>query len=194
MKIQTIIRLGAIVTMVTAIGFTFGEFIYFFGAADTVLFSWVFITVVMLEVFAIMALYAAQVKRGNVFLLIGFVLLVVNFILALMNHMGDLGVVTGLISQSQLDKAGQISIFVMLGVVRDWSWPLGFVIFGYGTYRAGVFSGWSGVLLALLGMTILFRDFWIIEYIFAALSFATWAWFGLALWKKAGDLVQDVTL
>ena len=194
MKIQTIIRLGAIVTMVTAIGFTFGEFIYFFGAADTVFFSWVFITVVMLQVFAIMALYAVQVKRGNLFTLIGFVLLIINFILALMNHMGDLGVVTGLLSQAQLEKAGEISIFVVLGAVRDWTWPLGFVILGFGTFRAGVFSRWSGVLLALLGVTILFRDFWIIEYIFAALSFATWAWFGLAVWNKAGNLAQDVTL
>ena len=64
--------------MVTATGFTFGEFVYFFGAANTVFFSWVFITVVMLQVFAIMALYAAQVKRGNLFTFIGFVLLIIN--------------------------------------------------------------------------------------------------------------------
>ena len=47
-----------------------------------------------------------------------------------MNHMGDLGVVTGLLSQAQLDKAGEISIFVVLEVVKDRTLPLGLSFLG----------------------------------------------------------------
>jgi small-conductance mechanosensitive channel len=78
MKQQTLYRLGALATLLTALGVTAGNLMYFFGRADTVFYIWYAFVVYFLWVFAYMALFAAQAKQGNLFVFLGFVLLVIG--------------------------------------------------------------------------------------------------------------------
>jgi hypothetical protein len=103
-----------------------------------------------------------------------------------MNQMGDLAADAGIITRAQLEQGPQIGLLVVLGVVEQWTWPLGLLLFGIGTLRAGVYSRWCGVLLILLGVISVIRDFWILEYLFAAIALVVFGWLGLSLWKKAG--------
>lgn len=172
--------------MVTALGLTIGELIYFFGAADTVFFAWLFIIVAVFQVFAVIALYVAQAKRGDIFTFIGFVLLIIGLLFSLINSAGQMAITTGLLTEVQLDPTQQISSFVALGKIDDWAFISGAILFGYGTFRTGIFPRWAGILLLLLGVASIFRDITVVEYIWAALSLAAWGWLGWALWANPG--------
>ncbi len=190
MTTRTLFRLGALATLVTALGIAVGEFLYLFGDVQTIFFAWFFIVVTVFQVFAAIALYTAQAQRGNMFTFLGFVLLIIGLIFYLMNFTGDIGVVTGLLTQAQLDRAGQIMSFVVLGTIANWSLNVGLMVFGYGTLRARVFPHQAGALLLVAGVIIFFRDITGVEYLFAVLSVVAWGWFGLALWKHASSIAS----
>ncbi len=186
MKTQTVFRLGALAALVTAVGIGVGEVIYIFGlgSVETVAYEWFSIVITIFQVFAVIALYTVQVKRGTILTFIGFVLLMVGLMFYLMDSVGDLGVLTGLLTQTQLDQAGQINSFIVLGAIANWSLNVGTIIFGYGTFRAGVFPRWAGILLLFVGVAIILRDIPGVESMFAVLSVVAWGWLGWALWTN----------
>ncbi len=153
-------------------------------SVDTLNYQWFSIAVAVLQVFAVIALFTAQAERGNIFTFIGFVLLILGLIFYPMDSMGELGIMTGAGLQEHLDQVGPVTSFVVIGAVGYWAYNLGLIIFGYGTFRAGVFPQWAGILLLLAGVTIFFRDMPGVEYIFAILAVAAWGWLGWALWKN----------
>jgi len=184
MKIQTVFRLGALAAMVTALGILVGDTIYLFGAAKTLFFAWYYIIVTVIEVFALFALYAAQAKRGDIFTFVGFGLLTIGLLFFLINSAGRLGLRTGLVTQEQLDQTQQITSWIVLAAIANWSFILGTILFGFGTFRTAIFPRWAGILFLLAGVAFIFSSMDLFEYTFAILSFAAWGWMGWALWRS----------
>jgi hypothetical protein len=184
LKTQTLFRLGALATLLTAIGYGVGEALYLFGNVETVFFAWYFVIVSVFQVFAYIALYAAQVKRGDIFLFIGFVLSIIGLLYSFMDSERRLAWRTGVLTDAQLELAGQITSFVVLNLVGNVSIILGWVVFGFGVIRSGIFPRWAGILMMLTGVAMVVRDLFIFEYFFAALSTAAYGWLGWALWTN----------
>lgn len=189
MKTPTLFRLGALATILTAIGLTVGNLIYFFGTVETVFYIWLAYTVYTLWIFAYFAVFAMQAKRSNLFLLIGLVVLVIGVIFYIVQNTAEMAVVTGFVTQEKLEQTGQISSFVAVGLIAFWAFPLGSVLFGFGTFRAEVFPRWIGILMILLGVTGIF--FWDSAFaIVAIIQSVVWGGFGWTFWKLADELEQ----
>jgi hypothetical protein len=188
MKTQTLFRLGAIATLLTAIGYFIGEAMYLFGNVQTLFFAWYFIIVSVFQVFAYIALYAAQAKRGDVILFVGFVLSILGLLYSFMDTERRLAWRTGLITDEQLAQAAQISSFAILNVIGNVSIVLGWIVFGVGVIRSGIFPRWAGILMILAGVFMVIRDFFIFEYFFAVFSSLAYGWLGWALWNKTQEI------
>lgn len=80
MRTETLLRCGALATFVTALGYFIGEAMYLFGNVQTIFFAWYFVIVSVFQVFAYIALYAAQVKRKDTVLFIGFIISIVGLL------------------------------------------------------------------------------------------------------------------
>jgi len=100
-----------------------------------------------------------------------------------------MGLRTGLLTQGQLDQAQQINSFMVLGVISNWSIPIGMIVFGYGTFRTGLLSRWAGMLLLFAGVAMILRDIPGVEYLFAVLAVAAWGWLGWSLWTTAPSTI-----
>jgi hypothetical protein len=192
MKIQTVFRLGALAAIVTALGILVGDTIYFFGAAKTLFFAWYYIIVTVFEVFAIFALYAVQAKHGDIFTFVGFVLLIIGLLFFLINSAGRMGLRTGLVTQEQLEQTQQITSWIVLAAIANWSFILGTILFGFGTFRTAIFPRWAGMIFLLAGVAFVFSAMDLFEYIFAILSFAAWGWMGWALWSSPSAPYDEV--
>ena len=186
MKIQTLFRLGALATLLTALGYAIGEAMYLFGNVETLFFAWYVVFVYVFQAFAYIALYGAQVKRGDVVLFVGFVLSMIATMYTFMDTERRLAWRTGLITEAQLEQAQQISSFVILLTVGNILIVLGWIIFGYGIIRTGMFPRPIGILMMLTGVAMVVRDTAIVfEYLFAILSVTSYSWLGWSLWKHA---------
>jgi len=188
MKTQTLFRLGAIATLLTAIGYLIGEAMYLFGNVQTLFFAWYFIIVSVFQVFAYIALYAAQAKRGDVILFVGFVLSILGLLYSFMDSERRLAWRTGLITDAQLAQAAQITSFTILNIIGNISIMLGWIAFGVGVIRSGIFPRWAGILMILAGVFMVIRDFFIFEYFFAVFSSLAYGWLGWALWNKTREI------
>lgn len=189
MKLQTIFRLGALATLFTALGYAIGEAMYLFGNVETLFFAWYVVFVYVFQAFAYIALYGAQVKRGDVVLFIGFVLSIIATLYTFMDTERRLAWRTGLITEAQLEQARQISSFAILLAVGNISIVLGWIIFGYGIIRTGMFPRTIGIIMMLTGLAMIVRDaFLLFEYLFAILSVTSYGWLGWSLWKHANEL------
>lgn len=184
MTTQTLFRLGAIATLLTAFGYFIGEAIYLLGNVQTVFFAWYFVIVSVFQVFAYIALYAAQAKRSDIFLLIGFVVSIIGLLYSFMDSERRLAWQTGVLTEAQLAQAAQITSFVVLNLVGNISIILGWILFGFGVVRSGVFPRGAGILMILTGAIMIVRDFFIFEYFFAVLSTAAYSWLGWTLWAN----------
>ncbi len=188
MKTQTLFRLGAIATLITAFGYLVGEAMYIFGNVQTLFFAWYFVVVSVFQVFAYIALYAAQAKRGDIILFVGFVLSILGLLYSFMDSERRLAWRTGLITDAQLAQAAQIHSFAVLNVTGNVSIILGWIVFGVGVIRSGIFPRWAGILMILAGLFMVIRDFFIFEYFFAIFSSLVYGWLGWALWIKAQEI------
>jgi hypothetical protein len=186
MKQQTLYRLGALATMLTALGVTTANLMYFFGRVDTVFYIWFAFVVYFLWVFTYMALFAAQAKRGNLF---GFVVLVIGTIFAIVGNAEQGLVVTGFLTEAQMDASTNPSILAV-SAIKLWTTVIGSVLFGYGTFRAGVFPRWTGILMIVLGVLWIFNENAIAFPIYAVLLTITMGWFGWAMWKITNNIQE----
>jgi hypothetical protein len=162
---------------------------YFFGRVDTVFYIWFAFVVYFLWVFAYMALYSAQAKRGSLIVFLGFVLLVIGTIFAIVGNATEGLVVTGFLTEAQLDATTNPSILAV-GAIGLWTTVIGSVLFGYGTFRAGVFPRMTGILMIVLGVLWIFNKNAVAFPIYAVLLSITMGWFGLAMWKIT-DAIQE---
>jgi hypothetical protein len=190
MKTQTLFRLGAIATILTAVGYLIGEAMYLFGNVQILFFAWYFVIISVFQVFAYIALYAAQVKRGDIVLFIGFVLSILGLLYSFMDSERRLAWRTGLINDAQLAQAAQITSFAILNVIGNVSIILGWVVFGVGVIRAGIFPRWAGIFMILAGVFMVVRDLFIFEYFFAVFSSLAYGWLGWSLWNKAKEVTS----
>jgi hypothetical protein len=188
MNTQTLFRFGAVATLLTALGYLAGEAMYLFGNVQTLFFAWYFVIVSVFQVFAYIALYLAQAKRGDIILFIGFVLSILGLLYSFMDSERRLAWRTGLITDAQLEQAEQITSFAVLNLIGNISIILGWIVFGFGVVRSGVFSRWAGILMMLTGVAMFVRDIFIFEYVFAVLSSVVYGWLGWSLWKDSGNL------
>ena len=184
MTTQTVFRLGALATLLTALGYAVGEALYLFGNVETLFFAWFFVIVSVFQVFAYMALYAAQVKRGDIIAFVGFVISIIGLLYSLMDSERRLALRAGLITEVQLEQTQQITSFILLNAVGNAALVLGWIIFGYGIVRTRVFPRWAGFLMMLTGVAMVVRDFFIFEYAFAVLAVVVYGSLGWALWKN----------
>jgi len=187
MKTQTLFRLGALATLFTALGYLIGEAMYLFGNVQTIFFAWYFIIVSVIQVFAYFALYAAQVKRNDIVLFIGFVISIVGLLYSFMDSERRLAWRTGVITDAQLEQAAQITSLAILNLVGNASIILGWILFGIGVIRSDVLPRGAGILMILAGVAMFVRDFFIFEYFFALLSTAAYGWLGWSLWKNSSE-------
>jgi hypothetical protein len=189
MKQQTLYRLGTLATMLTALGVTAGNLMYFFGRVDTIFYIWFAFVVYFLWVFAYIALFAAQAKRGNLFLFLGSVLLVIGTIFAIVGNAEQGLVVTGFLTEAQMDATTNPSILAVSAITL-WTTVIGSVLFGYGTFQAGVFPRWTGILMIVLGVLWIFNENAVAFPIYAVLLTITMGWFGWAMWKITNTIQE----
>jgi len=191
MKTQTLFRLGALATLLTALGYLTGEAMYLFGNVKTLFFAWYVVIVYVFQAFAYIALYGAQAKRGDIVLFIGFVISMIATLYTFMDTERRLALRTGLITEAQLEQAQQISSFAILSAAGNIAIVLGWIIFGYGVIRTDMFPRALGIIMMLTGVAVALRDTSLVfEYVFAILSATAFGWLGRALWKLSGQLVE----
>ena len=154
MKTQTLFRLGALATLLTAIGYAVGELMYVFSNVETVFFAWFFVIVSTFQVFAYIALYTAQAKRGDIFLFIGFVLSIIGLLYTFMDSERRLEWRMGFLTDAQIEQRAQITSIVVLNLVGNVSIMLGWIIFGFGVIRSSIFPRWAGILMMLAGVAM----------------------------------------
>ena len=189
MKIQTLFRLGALATLLTALGYAIGEAMYLFGNVETLFFAWYVVIVYVFQAFAYIALYCAQVKRGDLVLFIGFVISIIATLYTFMDTERRLAWRTGLITEAQMEQAQQISSFAVLLAIGNIAIVLGWIIFGFGVIRTGLFPRALGIIMMLTGVAFVVRDVSLVfEYLFAILSVTAYGWLGWALWKHADEV------
>ena len=188
MSTQTLFRLGAVAALLTAIGYFAGEAMYLFGNVQTLFFAWYFIIVSVFQVFAYVALYAAQAKRGDIVLFIGFVLSILGLLYSFMDSERRLALRAGLVTQELISKGGDIGSLAFLQTAGNVFIILGWIVFGVGVMRSGFFPRWAGILMILAGVFMVIRDFFIFEYFFAIFSSAAYGWLGWSLWEKASEI------
>ena len=189
MKIQTLFRLGALSTLLTALGYAIGEAMYLFGNVETLFFAWYVVIVYVFQAFAYIALYGAQVKQGDLVLFIGFVISMIATLYTFMDTERRLAWRTGLITEAQMEQAQQIISFAILLAIGNIAIVLGWIIFGFGVIRTGLFPRAIGIIMMLTGVALVVRDvFLIFEYLFAILSVTAYGWLGWALWKHADEV------
>lgn len=189
MKQRTLFRLGALATILTALGVTAGNSMYFFGRVDTIFYIWFAFVVYFLWVFTYIALYAAQAKPGNLFVFLGFVLLVIGTIFAIVGNAEQGLVVTGFLTEAQMEATTNPSILAVSAITL-WTTVIGSVLFGYGTIRAGIFPRVTGVLMIVLGLLWIFNENMVIFPIYAVLLTITMGWFGWAAWKITNNIQE----
>lgn len=186
MRTQTLFRLGALAIMMTALLLALGNLMYFAGAAATAAFVWVSIIQAMLQVFVITVVYVAQAQRGGVTALLGYGVLMIGLLFYLVNSEGRLALAVGFISPAQAAQLPQFAALALLDPIATGATALGTALFGIGIFRAGVFPRWAGLMLVAVGaMTVI--EIPVVEYLWAALSVAAWAWIGWALWASKVD-------
>jgi hypothetical protein len=186
MKTQTLFRLGALAIILTAVGLTTGNLIYFFGSVENVFYCWFAYAVFSLWIFAYFSLFAVQAKRINIFLLIGFILLVIGKIFDIVQNTVELGAISGAVSNTLL---GPLGSFIAVNFIAFWTFPIGSILFGFGTIRAGIFPRWLGILMMVLGVTAIF--FWDSAFfIVAIIQSVLWGAFGWASWNFKPELDQ----
>jgi hypothetical protein len=179
MNTQNLYRLGALATILTAAGLTVGNLIYFFGSVETVFYSWFAYAVFSLWIFAYFSIFAVQAKRINIFLLIGLILLVIGKIFDIVQNTVELGAISGAVSNTLL---GPIGSFIAVNFIAFWTFPIGTMLFGFGTFRAGIFPQWVGILMMVLGVTGIF--FWDSAFIIVAIiQSVLWGALGWTFWK-----------
>ena len=192
MKIQTLFRLGALATLLTALGYAIGEAMYLFGNVETLFFAWYVVIVYVFQAFAYIALYGAQVKQGDLVLFIGFVISMIATLYTFMDTERRLAWRTGLITEAQMEQAQQISSFAILLAIGNIAIVLGWIIFGFGVIRTGLFPRAIGIIMMLAGVAIVVRDVSLVfEYLFAILSVTAYGWLGWALWKHADEVKAE---
>lgn len=187
MRKQTLYRLGALATLLTAVGYLAGEAMYLFGNVETIFFAWYFVIVSVFQVFAYIALYAAQVERHDIVLFIGFVLSIIGLLYSFMDSERRLAWRMGVLTDAQVEQMTQITSFMILNVVGNASIMLGWVLFGFGVIRSGIFPRWAGILMILAGVVMFVRDLFFFEYFFAVLSSVAYGWLGWALWNNSSE-------
>jgi hypothetical protein len=187
MNTQTQYRFGALATILTAVGVTVANLIYFFGNVNTVFYIWWSTCIYMLWVFAYITLFAAQAKRGSVFVFTGFVMLIIGTIFAIVQNTSQGMVVNGFVTEAQMEATKNASV-ATVNAISLWTTVLGSVLFGFGTFRAGVFPRWPGILMILMGVLLIFNENTVAFPIYAVLLTITMGWFGWALWKYANAL------
>jgi hypothetical protein len=181
MSTPSLLRLGALATLTTALLLAVGNLMYFTGLEASPAFVWVSIIQAMLQVFVVTVVYAAQARRAGVIALLGYSILLIGLLFYLVNSEGRLALAVGFISQAQADQLPQFASLALLDPIATWATALGTVIFGIATFRARVFPRWAGAMLAVVGVTTVV-EIRAIEYLWAALSVIAWAWIGWSLW------------
>ena len=182
MKTQTLFRLGALATILTALGVTAANLMYFLGRVDTVFYIWFAYTVYILWVLAYFTLFTAQAKRNSIFVFIGFILLTIGTIFAIVQNTGEGMVVSGFLTEAQIAAAKNASVNAV-NLISLWTTVIGSIFFGYGTFRAGIFPRMAGILMIVLGVLWIFNDNPIAFPIYAVLLSITWGLFGWSMWN-----------
>jgi hypothetical protein len=189
-KTQTILRLGALTTFLTAVGITVANLIYFFGSVNTVFYIWWSTTIYVLWVFAYFAVFAVQVQRNDIFVFAGFVLLIVATIFAIIQNTGNSIVVLGFLTEAQIGS-GNNSTVAAVNFISLWTYVVGSVIFGIGMLRLGIFPRWIGMLMIVLGVLWIINDNPVAFPIYAVLLSITWGWLSWSLWKMTKEMRAD---
>ena len=134
MKTQNLIRWGGLVTIVAAILAVIGGLSGINGR--TVAGQWLSIASFVLLVFAMMALYAAQVERSGVLGLVGYALTVVGATIIPIFQFAVFARVSGVDPERTLV---QFFNATPLGLIGPMGFILGLVLFSMATIRARVF-------------------------------------------------------
>lgn len=186
MKTDTLYRLGALAMVgaaTTALVISLSYFIGGASAVSTVLSGWIDMADDVFLVFSAFALYAALKEQGGVIAFVGFVLLVVSAVVGAGLTGQSIGVASGMLAQTQTDAGVSSTLFDILG---RYAYVAGVILLGYAIVRSGVLPVWTGIVLALAGVTNLSNGFGpLSEYLFVAVSTLAWASLGWAFWSRS---------
>ena len=188
MKTQNLIRWGGLVTIVAAILLVIGGMSSLNGR--TVVGQWFTIAGFVVLVFAMMALYGAQVERSGVLGVVGFVLTVLGATLIPIFQFAVLARVSGVDPDSAVV---QFFNATPLGLIGPISFILGLIVFSIATFRARVLPRWAGVLLGVGAVVFLSGGaesglFLILGSVGLVAIALGLAWMGWALWSGKGEV------
>jgi hypothetical protein len=192
MKSRTLFQLGGAAILIATVLYAVNNVLYFASgqsAEPTTLGLWLDFTGDTLLVLGLGAVYARQARRAGVLGLAGYVLLVVATMFFIGNYAVTQGVVAGLFTA---EETAQVATYAFALAVMPWLWFAGLVVFGLATYRAGVLPKYTGALLIVFAVVQrLTGVVSIVAWVFALLSFATWASLGWALWREGRGVAAE---
>jgi len=187
MKTQSLIRWSGLLSIVTAVLFVLFGLLRIGGPN---LLGWVlsFLFIVVL-VFAMIGLYAAQVEQSGWLGLVAFVLSALGAILISTGNLLSIAEFSGVSGAQAVETF--YSTTVPLVIITPLCFFGGQLLFGIATLRAGVLPRWAGILLSV-GAVGTFFGFFVLPpptLLLGIILFASaLAWMGWALWSKKGRM------
>ena len=190
MTTRTLIRWGGLVSILFGAVFAISAIINVNGR--TVPGMWLALAGLVLVVFAMIALYAAQVERSGVPGLLGFVLTMVGATLSPIGAFAILARVSGLDANREVIRFFNTS---PLGLIANFGFGLGLIVFGLATFRANVLPRYAGLLLALGSLIAFVADIAGLPPVAGAIAFvlvgAGFAWMGWALFSRKPEMAEQ---
>jgi len=182
MKVSLLIRFGGLTLFVSHFILAIVDGAYFFSgrpAYPPTIIAWMAILGLVFRTFGFVAIFSILAQRGNVFGLVGFILLVIGEFFSVSRLVMLLGVAGGGITGEQL---GSVPSFIAITRFVNWFFILGQFIFGVAIYQSKVDMKIIGVLIALLGvLAYLNNPLAFVRPIYAVLTFVAWGWLGWEL-------------
>lgn len=192
MKATSLLQLGGIAVLLSAILTGIGNLIYFLSGQPNqpiTLNIWRGIFAGALFILGFGAVFVRQSKEGGIPGLVGYILIMLAQMFFVGSDAVSLGVAAGVISDEQIV---QVPAYALSSSIMQWVWVVGLIAFGISIYRAQVFPKYAGFLLVLLGLIQpLTGPLAFTRPIYAICYFAAWAWLGWILYSKASSQRDD---
>ena len=141
--------------------------------------AWMSILGLIIRLFGFMAVFAILVQRGNIFGVLGFLLLVFGEFFSVSKMVMILGVAENVITIEQLSQVTSYTVFLKY---QPWFFIAGQLLFGLAIVQSKIDLNIPGMLIALLGaMVYLSNPMEFLRPLFPVISLIAWGWLGWEL-------------
>lgn len=183
-----LLRFGSLVTITCGVFWAMGA-VLLLGNSISIA-QVILLAASILQVFAILGLYGAQIKRMGILGMVGFLLVTSGSVISLVSLAGNLARFTGANDYLSWFMLVSTLPLIRLSVL---SAAIGFLLFGIETYRAGMLPRWAGGLMSFGGFLILLVGFGAVIILLPAgliLAAASQIWLGYAVWIEETERIE----